>query len=298
MILNAARRWAASLQFRSLAFDEDLGAIASEGALRCRPSKEALMKNHLKEIWSSGGVATGGWLIVPHRLTAMLMADVGFDYLCIDMQHGLIDLGETVAMLQSLRGASPAPLVRVARNDSAIIGQVLDAGALGVIIPMVNSAADAEAAVRSCRYAPEGSRSWGPTYASRIYGDSSPATANAAVLCIPMIETAAAIEAVDDILDVPGVDAIYVGPSDLAITYGLDPAGDRLDLLPETVANLPTAGSRRGVIAGIHTTPELAQLRRTQGFRMVTVCSDTVALAAGARQMYASGTADGDAGSD
>ncbi len=248
------------------------------------------MDNGLKQIWQDGGTAHGGWLSLTDDFAASVMGDVGFDYLVIDMQHGLADYTQVVRLLQAVAASASVPLVRVPGNDPAVIGRVLDAGALGIIVPMVNSAEEAAAAVAACRYSPAGARSWGPTRAARIHGDYQTHTANDTVLCIPMIETAQAVTAIDEILAVPGIDAVYVGPADLSLTYGLPPAGDNAGTFGEAIEAILSACERHDIVPGIHANPELAQKRRDQGFRMVTVCSDDQALARGAAAMWRAGT--------
>jgi 4-hydroxy-2-oxoheptanedioate aldolase len=176
------------------------------------------------------------------------------------------------------------PLVRVPWNEPGIIGRVLDAGALGVIIPMVNTPEDAARAVAACRYAPDGSRSYGPLGALARYGPEYVATANQRVLCIPMIETRQAVEAVDDILAVPGIDAVYVGPADLSLTYGLPPGADQADpVFHSALATVVAACQRHGVVPGVHANATLAPARVEAGFRMVTVGFDAMPAMAGLR---------------
>src|SRR5271170_3835436 len=154
------------------------------------------------------------------------MAHSGFDWVCVDMQHGMIDFSQMVPMLQGISSTGTAPLVRVPRNEPGIIGKSLDAGAWGVIVPMVNSRQEAEEAVAACRYAPVGIRSYGPLRANLYAGFEYFSRANDEVLCIVMVETTVAVERVDEIASVPGVDAIYIGPADLSVTLGLPPAPD------------------------------------------------------------------------
>lgn len=252
------------------------------------------MDNRVKRIWQDRRTAYGGWLSFYDDFAASLMSDVGFDYLVIDMQHGLADSSQAARLLQSVAGSGTVPMVRVPWNDPAVIGGVLDAGALGVIVPMVNSAEEAVAAVQACRYAPHGARSWGPLRAARLHGDYATATANDTIMCIPMIETAAAVDAIDEILAVPGIDAIYVGPADLSLTYGLTPAADNEGPFVTALESIIGACARHGVVPGIHANPALAVKRRGQGFRMITVCSDDQALARGAAAMLGDATAGDD----
>ena len=184
------------------------------------------MVRSLNDIWRDGGGAIGAWLSLRDPFLAEVAATAGYDYVCIDMQHGLADLAQTVTMLHAMARTPAVPLVRVPWNETGIIGRVLDAGALGVIIPMVNTPDEARRAVDACRYAPAGTRSFGPLGAAVRHGADYALEANDAVACIPMIETRQAIESIDEILAVPGIDAAYVGPADLALTYGLPPAID------------------------------------------------------------------------
>lgn len=247
------------------------------------------MNNPLKTLWTEGKVAHGGWLAIASPLTAEIMGGIGFDYLCIDMQHGAADYSQALAMFQAMQGSQSVPIARVPWNEPGIIGRVLDAGAHAIIVPMVNSVAEAQAAVAACRYPPEGSRSWGPMRAARLHDGYSPSTANAGVVCIPMIETAQAVAALDDILAVAGIDAIYVGPADLSISFGLPPGSDNDGPFDEAITKIIASCEAHGVVPGIHTTPQLAEKRRSQGFRMITVTTDAIALASGASSMLAGG---------
>jgi 4-hydroxy-2-oxoheptanedioate aldolase len=232
----------------------------------------------LPELWKSGGTALGAWISLRESLLAEVAANTGFDYVCIDMQHGLADYEQTLALLHAVARTPAIPIVRVPWNEQGIIGRVLDAGALGVIIPMVNSPEEARRAVAACRYAPHGARSFGPLAAGIRHGVGYVGTANDVVACIPMIETRQAVEGIDDILAVGGIDAVYVGPADLSLTYGLPPAmdnpGDPFDSALTTVVD---ACQRHGVVPGIHTSAALAGKRSKAGFRMMTVGSDMTA---------------------
>jgi 4-hydroxy-2-oxoheptanedioate aldolase len=237
------------------------------------------MANALKALWKTGAAAHGAWLSIPSALSAEVVARSGFDYVCIDLQHGLVGYESAVQMLQAINLGASAPVVRVPWNEPGIIGRMLDAGALSIIVPMVNSPAEARAAVAACRYAPAGARSFGPVRAFMQEGARYFATANAEVACIPMIETLQALERLDAILDVPGIDAVYVGPADLSITLGLPPGNN--DDRPEFVAALErvvAACRARGIVPGIHASAALAARRREQGFRMITVSADQIAM--------------------
>jgi 4-hydroxy-2-oxoheptanedioate aldolase len=238
-----------------------------------------MRSNPLRERWAAGEAAIGGWLNMPNAFSAEIVARCDFDYVCVDTQHGFNDHLNIWKMLQAVNLGSATPLVRVLQNESGLIGKSLDAGARGIIVPMVNTRAEAEATVRACRYAPDGARSYGPARALRQEGADYHANANADVAVIPMIETTEAIENLDDILSVPGLDAVYVGPSDLSLTLGLPPGNnDGNPLFDDALATIAAGCERHGVVAGCHTSAELCQRRIEQGFRMVTVTSDLIAL--------------------
>lgn len=229
----------------------------------------------LTSLWRDGGTALGAWLSLRDPLLAEVAATSGYDYVCIDMQHGLSDLDLTMVMLHAMARTPTVPIVRVPWNEQGIIGRVLDAGALGVIIPMVNSPEEARRAVSACRYAPNGTRSFGPLGAVTRHGGGYVAEADDVVACIPMIETRQAVEAVDDILAVPGIDAVYVGPADLSLTYGLVPALDNPgEPFDGALATVVDACQRHGVVPGIHASVALAAKRHRVGFRMLTVGFD------------------------
>ena len=240
-------------------------------------------ENLVRKKWASGQPALGGWLSVPSSFSAEIMAHAGFDWVCVDMQHGLIEYAQMVSMLQGISSTGVTPLVRVPWNEPGIIGKSLDAGALGVIIPMVNSPEEAQGAVAACRYAPQGRRSYGPLRASTHYGSDYYSRANAVVCCIVMIETRQAVERVDEILSVPGIDAVYVGPADLSVTLGLPPGADNPDAsFNDALRRIVESCQRHNVVPGIAGNASTAPKRIQQGFRLVEVASDARLLAAGA----------------
>ncbi len=210
------------------------------------------------------------------------------DYIGIDMQHGLVDYSDLVPMLQALTLGSATPVVRIAENTTANISRALDAGALGVIVPMVSSKADAEAAVASCFYLPKGRRSYGPTRALAVEGPDYYSQANDTVACIPMIETAEALDGLDEILAIDSIECVYVGPSDLAISLGLEPGTDHPAFF-EALDTIVEGCRRHDVVPGIHATPATAADRFQRGFRMVTIVADLHALRAGVATAIAQG---------
>ena len=214
---------------------------------------------------------------MPGGVPAEAMARRGFDYCCVDAQHGLCEYSDAVGMVQAIALGGSRPVVRVPWNEPGIIGKMLDAGAEGVIVPMVNTVADAEAAVAACRYPPAGGRSYGPSLAALRVGGDYVEWARDHVACIVMIETAEAVANVDAIVEVPGVDAVYVGPSDLSLSLGL-PVGnpDEVEEFSSALARVRAACERSGVVPGMHgaASQEVAARRLDQGFRLVTVTTD------------------------
>ena len=238
-----------------------------------------MRSNPMRERWAAGEAAVGGWLTIPNAFSAEIVARCDFDYVCVDTQHGFSDNMNSWKMLQAVNLGSATPVVRVLWNESGLIGKSLDAGARAIVVPMVNTRADAEAVVRACRYAPDGIRSYGPARALRQEGPDYYAHANSDVAAIAMIETVEAIENLDDILSVPGLDAAYVGPSDLSLTLGLPPGNnDGNAAFDDALETIAAGCERHGVVAGCHTSAELCQRRIQQGFRMITITSDVVAL--------------------
>jgi len=242
--------------------------------------------NPLREIWSRGGAAVNGWLAIANSFSAETMAHQGWDSLTIDLQHGMADYQAMIPMLQAISTTATVPVVRVPWLEAGILMKTLDAGAYGVICPMVNSREDAEKLVAWTHYAPRGTRSFGPVRAS-IYGGADYAQhANDTIVTFAMIETAKALENLDEILAVEGLDAIYVGPSDLSLALGCTPSFDEVDpRVAEAIDHILARAKAHGVVAGIHNgTPEAALMRIAKGFQFVTISSDTQLMAAGAQQ--------------
>jgi 4-hydroxy-2-oxoheptanedioate aldolase len=183
-----------------------------------------------------------------------MMARQGWDAVTIDMQHGLIDYADALPMLQAMSVTDATPLVRVPSNESGIIGKMLDAGAYGIICPMINTREQCESFVRSCRYAPLGHRSMGPVRATMYAGPDYAEHANDTVISMAMIETGEAVRNLDEILTTPGLDSIFVGPSDLSVSLGAKPGFDpRFPHVFEAIRTIAAAARRHGIPAGIHT---------------------------------------------
>ena len=236
--------------------------------------------NRVKQLWREGKPAIGGFLSIPHCFPAEVMAHTGLDWLCIDMQHGCIDYSDAVPMLTAISTTAVTPLVRVPWNEPSMIMKVLDAGAYGVIVPMVSNRAEAERAVAACRYPPAGIRSNGPNRAMLYGGADYQKHADSEMLCIAMIETAEGIGKMDEIISTPGLDAVYVGPTDLALSLGLPPVMDNDD--PKHVATvnkiLETCRKHK-VAAAMHTmSAKYTQRYIDQGFNMVMLVNDRAAM--------------------
>ena len=245
------------------------------------------MANQLKQRIKSGKAAVNGWLAIPSGFSAEVMAQCGWDSVTVDMQHGVQDYLSMVACFQAMQAHPITPLVRVPWNEPGIIGKVLDGGAMGVICPMVNNKAEAEQLVASCKYPPDGKRSNGPIRAA-MYGEASSyqTTANTDCMVIPMIETQEAIDNIDAILDIPGIDGIYVGPSDLGLSLGMVPILDREE--PKILGiyeKLLSATKRRDLFAGLHNGSAAYAARMIgMGFRFVTIANDSGLMAKAARE--------------
>ena len=244
-----------------------------------------MRENTVKRAWREGKITYGAWLSIPSAFSAEVMAHQGFDWICIDMQHGVIDYQIAVTMLQAISTTQTIPFVRVPWNEPGIIGKALDAGAYGVIIPLVNTREQAEAAVGACRYAPAGYRSFGPLRASYYAGPDYAIHANEEIACIPMIETTTALANLEEILNVPGIDAVYVGPADLSLTLGLPPRMDHDDQSFEQARRaIAEACRRHGIVPGIHASAALAPKHAEAGYRMITISTDVGSMAGASAQ--------------
>ena len=243
--------------------------------------------NELKKRWTAGEKTLNGWLAIPNGFSAEIMAHQGFDSLTVDMQHGLVDYQAAVAMLQAISTTSTVPLVRVPWNEPGILQKMLDAGAYGIICPMINSRAEAEAFVAACRYPPAGSRSFGPIRATIYGGADYPQHANVEVLTLAMIETKQAVANLADILAVEGLDGVYVGPADLANSLGVAPGFDpENETVVEAIRTIVDTTKQRGKVAGIHCgSPAYIKRMWSIGFDYATLLSDARLMAMKAAEL-------------
>ncbi|MFO1268762.1 MAG: aldolase/citrate lyase family protein [Rubrivivax sp.] len=248
-----------------------------------------MRENRLRTLWQADKAALNGWLAVPSSFSAEVMAHQGWDTLTIDLQHGVVDYQAMVGMLTAISTTATMPIVRVPWLEPGIVMKSLDAGAYGIICPMVNTRDDAAKLVAWTHYAPQGTRSFGPIRASYYGGADYPAKANETVVVFAMIETAQALDNLDAILSVEGLDAVYVGPSDLSLALGCKPTFDDVD--PKVAAAIKHIAERakaHGVKAGVHNgRADVALARIAQGYRFVTLGSDARLLASGSQELLA-----------
>ena len=245
-----------------------------------------MRKNKLKELFKKGIPIINTWLAVPSSFSAEVMANQGWDSVTIDMQHGLVDYSNAVNMLQAISTTDSTPLARVNWNEPGQIMKILDAGSYGVICPMVSNRKQAENFVQACLYPPKGYRSFGPIRAS-IYGGSDYAKhANEEILKLAMIETKEALEKLDEILDTPNLDGVYIGPADLSLAVGEEPGFDRAENTKayKEILRILESAKKRNLLAGLHNgTAEYANKMIKKGFDLVTVGSDSRYIASAAK---------------
>ena len=232
--------------------------------------------NTLRHLHRDGRTIVNGWLSINSPYAAELAAHQGYDALTVDTQHGMVGFEGAVAMFQAIATTPAIPMARPSENSPAEIMRLLDAGAYGIICPMISSAGDAERLVAACRYPPAGSRSFGPARGLLYGGLDYFAGANAEVLVFAMIETRAALDNLDAILDTPGLDGIYIGPNDLSIEMGCPPRNEPDDpTVASAIARAREGATRRGQIAGIFCSDGAAAARRAaEGFHLVTPGND------------------------
>jgi 4-hydroxy-2-oxoheptanedioate aldolase len=246
-----------------------------------------------RDRWESAEPLLGGWCGLPSAISAEIVGRQGYDWAAIEMQHGLAWLDQMIPMLQGLAiGGTPA-FVRVPWNEPWLIMRALDGGAAGVIVPHIESAAEAARAVSACRYPPAGIRSWGPGRAALGVPGYSAATANRDVICVVMVETLVGVAKVDEIVAVPGVDGVFIGPADLSLDGGGLPTMTADD--PAHVARILAvrdACRRHGVVAGIYSGDAEATARwSAEGFRFLALLNDVHHLSSGSAALLKSARA-------
>lgn len=238
---------------------------------------KTILQQH-KPVWNA-------WLTIPSAWTAELLAHSGFETLTLDMQHGLIGYDTALSMLQAIATTPAVPLVRVSWNDPALIMRMLDAGAQGIICPMINTEAEAARFVGACRYPPQGYRSAGPIRAELYSQGDYVSGANQQVTTLAMIETVEAVQNLEAILDTPGLDGVYIGPADLSLSMGL-PKRANLDdpVLREVIVKILDATHTHGLVAGLPAYQvEKALVMKDLGFDFITPFKDSSELQGRAR---------------
>ena len=243
--------------------------------------------NKIRKMMKDGKPIVNGWLQIPSSFSAEVMSHQGWDSLTIDMQHGVIDYPNALQMLQAISTTDVTPLARVNWNEPGQIMKILDAGSYGVICPMVSNKLEAERFVQACMYPPNGYRSFGPIRGLIYGGPDYTKHADTEILKLAMIETKEALEKLDEIMSVNGVDGIYIGPADLSLALGEEPGFDK----PEgtkaysEILKILEHAKKNNIFAGIHNgTPEYAQKMIDKGFNFVTVSSDLREMSLGSKK--------------
>jgi len=241
--------------------------------------------NTVKQKLAAGQPAVGTWLAMASPISAEHMAHMGWDWLVVDTEHSPVGFETTVQCFQAIATTDTIPMARVAWNDPTLIKRLLDAGALGLVVPMVNTREEAQRAVAAMKYPPQGFRSLGGGRCL-FYGDDYFAEANDQVLCIVQIEHIQAVRNAEEILSVEGVDACFIGPNDLAGSMGIKPdLGASDPRHEEAIQEVLRAARKVGTPAGIHVpTAEHVSKRIAQGFQFIALTNDAGFMRTGAKQ--------------
>nr|7NNK_A Chain A, HpcH/HpaI aldolase [Rhizorhabdus wittichii RW1]7NNK_B Chain B, HpcH/HpaI aldolase [Rhizorhabdus wittichii RW1] len=245
--------------------------------------------NKVRTCWNEGRPALAGWLQLPGTLHAEALARLDYDAVVIDMQHSPIDFGQVAPMLIAIELGGAEPFVRTQVNDPSDIMKLLDAGAYGIIAPMVNTRAEAQTLASALHYSPRGLRAFGPRRPSLRYGSGYLAQASETVVGLAMIETREALANIDEILSVDGIDGVFIGPTDLALDLGHAPLVDTeeaevVSAIAHVRERAHAAGKRVGIFCG---SGGFARVKLAEGFDFVTAAPDLAMLSAAARQVIA-----------
>ena len=260
--------------------------------------------NEAKRRLEAGRPILGATVSCASPLVAEVMGHLGYDWVLLDLQHGENNLGNIAALLTAVSATPTTPWVRVVSNDGPLIQRVLDLGAYGVVVPLVNNATEARAAVRAMRYPPAGDRSWGPIRGALYGGPDYHAGAERELQLVVMIETNEGIKNASEIFAVDGVDGCLIGTNDFSLSFGLPPrpVPDTSPMDPrveEAVQQVLEAARANGKAAGIFTTDaEMASARVRQGFQIISMLGDLAGLRAGCGAMLRSVRATADAAED
>ncbi|MEM1214326.1 MAG: aldolase/citrate lyase family protein [Bacteroidota bacterium] len=239
-----------------------------------------MKKNRLKEIWAAGDLVTLGWLHIPNSWSAEIMAHAGWDAVTVDMQHGLHNLETAVQLLQAISTTTAVPLARANWNEPGHIMRLLDSGAYGIICPMVNTQEECEQFVGACRYPPAGYRSFGPTRPRISIGATYGDHANTEVLTIAMVETKEAVENIEAITAVPGLDGIFVGSGDLRLSLtGSVKKGEQEHLFDQAIDKILRTCQQYKIQPGVWcANPTDAATMQAKGYRFIALSSDSLML--------------------
>ena len=252
--------------------------------------KSRAVENRVKCLLQEGRKTAGAWLQIGSPMAAEILAQAGFDWLIIDMEHGPSDILNLVSQLQAMNGTGTVPFVRPPWNDFVIIKRILDAGAYGLLVPYVNTREEAEAAVRACRYPPLGIRGVAGSPRAQGYGQNVPTylgAANDEIVLITAVETPAAVAHLDEILSVEGVDGVFIGPMDLATNMG-HLGNPRHPEVQKTISKIETKALAAGKVLGtISGSWAQAQELYERGYQFVMLMADGLALAGQAAERVA-----------
>jgi 2-keto-3-deoxy-L-rhamnonate aldolase RhmA len=246
--------------------------------------------NHVKRALRAGQPTAGTWISLCSSISAEIMSRAAFDWLLIDMEHGHGDYQTLLGQLQAIEGSDAIPIVRVQWNDPAIIKRVLDLGAYGVMVPWIGNRAEAEAAVRAAKYPPEGIRGIAGSHRAGGYGRHAAEywkRANEEILVVIQIETATAVAEIEDIVKIPGIDVLFIGPADLSTSLGYlgNPGAPAVQAAMERVE---VAAKSQGIALGnITRSWDQARELYKRGYQFLTLCSETALLVQGAQEVLA-----------
>jgi 2-keto-3-deoxy-L-rhamnonate aldolase RhmA len=239
------------------------------------------MKNVLKRRLKAGEQVYGTWITLESPIASELMSSLGFDYFVIDTEHAPLDIYQAQTLMQAMRGDSKTtPIVRVWWNDLVAIKRALDIGAHGVLVPWVNTKEEAELAVKATRYAPDGLRGNGPRRAS-LFDPDYILTANEEILVICQIETKEAVENIEDIVSVEGMDVSYIGPADLSASYGHLGNMSHPEV-QKAIDRVFDATEAAGKATGVHqASGATIKDRMEKGYNLITIGNDLTYLKQG-----------------
>jgi 4-hydroxy-2-oxoheptanedioate aldolase len=245
--------------------------------------------NKVRKCWKDGRAAVAGWLQLSGTLHAEALSRLDYDAVVVDLQHSLTDFASVVPMLSAIENGGAEPFVRLQVNDPADTMKLLDAGAYGVIAPMINCADDAKQFAKALHYPPRGERSYGPRRPSLRYGSTYVREASETFVAFAMIETRRALQNIDEILAVDGIDGVFIGPTDLALDLGYGPTvdGDQPELVSSIAAireKAHAAHRRAGIFCG---SGDYARKKMSEGFDFVTAAPDLTLLVGAARAVIA-----------